>query len=98
MPKENVNSSTSTDRRVEVCWHADPANDGSGHVQVASVHHPGQSPANLAYTTMPATVTTSSAAYPDTESGWYVDLDREQINRLIRVLRRARDAAYGADA
>lgn len=24
-------------------------------------------------------------------------LDREQINRLIRVLRRARNAAYGAD-
>jgi hypothetical protein len=27
-----------------------------------------------------------------------VDLNREQINRLIRTLRRARDQAYGADA
>jgi hypothetical protein len=27
-----------------------------------------------------------------------VDLDRASINRLIRTLRRARDAAYGADA
>lgn len=27
-----------------------------------------------------------------------IDLDRGQINRLIRVLRNARDSAYGADA
>lgn len=27
-----------------------------------------------------------------------IDLDRTQINRLIRVLRTARDAAYGSDA
>jgi len=27
-----------------------------------------------------------------------VDLNREQINRLIQTLRRARDQAYGADA
>lgn len=27
-----------------------------------------------------------------------VDLSREQINRLIRTLRKARDQAYGADA
>lgn len=30
--------------------------------------------------------------------GVYSDLDRDQINRLIRALRKARDAAYGADA
>lgn len=36
---------------------------------------------------------------PDSpEAGWYTTLDRLAINRLIRVLRRARDAAYGADA
>ena len=27
-----------------------------------------------------------------------VDLERDQINTLIRTLRKARDAAYGADA
>jgi hypothetical protein len=27
-----------------------------------------------------------------------IDLNRSQINRLIRVLRQARDSAYGADA
>lgn len=29
--------------------------------------------------------------------GWHVDLDRRQVNELIRVLRRARDQAFGRD-
>jgi hypothetical protein len=33
----------------------------------------------------------------DPVSGFYVDLDRPMINKAIRVLRRARDQAYGAD-
>lgn len=32
------------------------------------------------------------------EQGWYCQLDRAGINRLIRLLRKARDAAYGSDA
>lgn len=32
------------------------------------------------------------------DKGWVVQLDREGINRMIRALRKARDAAYGADA
>lgn len=32
------------------------------------------------------------------DPGLWMDLNRAQINRLIRSLRRARDAAYGADA
>jgi len=32
------------------------------------------------------------------ERGWHAQLDRAQLNRLIRTLRRARDTAYGADA
>lgn len=30
--------------------------------------------------------------------GWFVQLDRAGINRLIRELRKARDQAFGADA
>lgn len=30
--------------------------------------------------------------------GWHVTLDRDRINRLIRVLRVARDKAFGPDA
>lgn len=32
------------------------------------------------------------------ERGWYGTYDRNGLNELIRTLRRARDAAYGADA
>lgn len=32
------------------------------------------------------------------EKGLFMDLDRAQINRLIRNLQRARDQAFGADA
>jgi len=36
---------------------------------------------------------------PGPESnGWFAQLDRDGINRLIRVLRKARDAAFGSDA
>lgn len=31
-------------------------------------------------------------------NGWYATLDRNQINQLIVVLRKARDQAFGADA
>jgi hypothetical protein len=30
--------------------------------------------------------------------GWFVDMDRDTLNEAIRVLRRARDQAFGADA
>jgi hypothetical protein len=30
-------------------------------------------------------------------NGWFVDLDRAGLNRLIRTLRKARDDAYGRD-
>lgn len=29
--------------------------------------------------------------------GWHIDMNRRTINELIRVLRRARDQAYGRD-
>lgn len=31
-------------------------------------------------------------------NGWFVQLDRAGLNRLIRTLRKARDSAYGPDA
>ena len=30
-------------------------------------------------------------------NGWFVQLTRPEINRMIRVLRKARDQAYGPD-
>lgn len=34
----------------------------------------------------------------DPFNGWFATLDREGCNRLIRSVRKARDAAYGVDA
>lgn len=34
----------------------------------------------------------------DPARGWFVTLDRNGINRLVRSLRKARDQAFGADA
>jgi hypothetical protein len=31
------------------------------------------------------------------QDGWFIDLDRRAINKLIRDLRRARNAAFGPD-
>ena len=82
MPKENIDCIAMTGLRIEVGWSAEP----SGHVQLATVH------------------TDSPIDWPEGEdpdgkfSGWHVTLDREHINRTIRSLRRARDAAFGADA
>lgn len=47
-----------------------------------------------------ATTYTHSKLTLDDEpfNGWHATLDREGINRLIRSLRKARDAAFGADA
>lgn len=42
------------------------------------------------------TVSTTSTNGP--HGGLWMDLDRAGINRLIRSLRKARDAAYGSDA
>lgn len=42
----------------------------------------------------------STVAIPlggELQQGMWVDLNRNQINRLIKNLRRARDAAYGRD-
>lgn len=45
-----------------------------------------------------ARVNISVGGKPLDDKGLFMDLDRQQINRLIRNLQRARDQAYGADA
>lgn len=44
-----------------------------------------------------ATRNTEVGDFGDPAGGWYVDLTRQDINRLIRSLRVARDRAYGGD-
>jgi hypothetical protein len=86
MPKENVDCVAMDALRVQVGWHP------NGHVQVATVH-----------TDSPATLPGEKQDHDDTPppvpfDGWHATLDREGVNRLIRVLRKARDSAFGADA
>lgn len=85
MPKENIDDVVNRDFRAEVKWVGNHQPDG--WVQLASVNQsstltlPGDNPGDP----------------PQKFEGWHVTLDREGINRLIRSLRRARDAAYGRD-
>lgn len=82
MPKTNVNCIAMEGLRVQVGWSPAP----TGTVQVASVH------------------TDSPIDWPEGQTpngkfdGWHATLDRDGLNRLIRALRDARDAAFGVDA
>lgn len=86
MPKENVRDCAVDSQRVELTWrHESP--DVEGHVQLGTVNH------NSPFT-FPATDECKGLPF----NGWFVTLDRDGINRLIRKLRLARDGAYGTDA
>lgn len=82
MPKINVNDEVVDNFRVEVHW-------GLGkYVQVAT-------------TNTKSTLRLEEGDTPETAEpfyGWHVTLDRDGVNRAIRALRKARDAAFGADA
>ncbi len=87
MPKENIDDHVSKGFRAEVKWTPGQAHQPDGWVQLATVNQA-------------STLTLDSELPGDTPQkfdGWHVTLDREGINRLIRSLRRARDAAYGRD-
>jgi len=106
MPKEQINyprvvevtcaSSDGTpnstekweDPLVNVNWRNSP--DGTGHVQV-SLDLP-EKYLRMAVESLNGDLVTGSSL------AWSPVLDRHDINRMIRALRRARDAAYGADA
>lgn len=90
MPRENINCTTDAGLRAQVSWSRD-----AEYVQLATIRarKPVVTTANV-----PGVVATSVLAVPVQSDGWFVDLNREQINRLIRVLRRARDSAFGSDA
>lgn len=88
MPKETI-ACTPTSNTVAVAWGKDMS-----QVQISTAN-----PDRLVASTVErvghgGTVTVSEAPF----DGWHADLDRESLNRLIRVLRRARDQAFGRDA
>jgi hypothetical protein len=88
MPKININDEVTDGFRVEVGW-------GPGTwVQVGTTN--ATSP--LVWPAESEDVSEEPAVKPEPFLGWFVTLNRDGINRLIRALRRARDEALGADA
>lgn len=100
MPKERIQSPSHPEMDVTVAWNREQ------YVQVASTcvdadrrlrewvemdaHDAAEGEERELKSTKPGT---SFKHF----HGWHVDLDRYQINELIRVLRRARDQAFGRD-
>jgi hypothetical protein len=76
---------------VDVRWDGE-----SGYFQMATRERDAEVPPLLTITPETVGVEHTAAAIP-VEYGWYVQLDRRGINELIRVLRRARDQAFGRD-
>lgn len=82
MPKININDEVVDGFRVEIGWEQDR------YAQVAT-------------TNVHSTLRLEDDDTPENSEpfkGWHVTLSREGINRTIRALRKARDAAFGADA
>ena len=92
MPKETIYDLSGL-YDVQIGWAPDQ------DVQIGVVTHDG---VTILQQLLPEgatlTATTSSAVSGPGFTGLWGSLDRAGINRLIRVLRRARDSAYGADA
>ena len=84
MPKEKIGGidCPDIDLVVEVGWQAYPA----GTVQVGAVQL-SNTPADEYRMKIDGKPV----------NGWYVSLDRNGLNRMIRTLRKARDQAYGRD-
>ncbi len=90
MPKERIQSTTAPEFDVTVAWGRDT------NVQVATAANDADK--RLREWTE---VADGAETQPGTSfrlfDGWHVDLTRQQVNDLIRVLRRARDQAFGRD-
>lgn len=63
----------------------------------APVVHIGWS-RGLEYVEVATVAPDGKALEPTDSNGWFAQLDRAGTNRLINLLRKARDGAYGADA
>jgi hypothetical protein len=103
MPKENINDTVTDGFRAEVGW-------SHGCVQVATTNAAStfELPADsdAASSSQPDRPSTGTERFlaavtgmgtPEPFHGWFVTLDRDGCNRMIRALRKARDAAYGRD-
>lgn len=90
MPKERIQSTTAGEFDIVVAWGRDT------HVQVATTANDADSRLR-GWTESVDGVEAPAGSSFTMFDGWHVDLTRQQVNDLIRVLRKARDQAYGRD-
>lgn len=88
MPKESVRDATTAGKLAMVGW-------SEGSVQIAAINSNVQLTPTLVYDEHG---NPHKPDDPEVIDGWWIDIDRDGINRLIKVLRLARDRAFGADA
>lgn len=87
MPHERIQPLDTPDIDVNVAWGRD-----AGYVQVSTTT---EHPERIALWREAIETTTRDGV--SLTLGLHAELDRPRINELIRVLRRARDAAFGRD-
>lgn len=84
MPKEYISSEPQERGSVKVAWGRD-----SGDIQIAVAGPVGWRTSLVDLT--------PQAVEPDNALDWHFSPNRFEINKLIRVLRTARDQAFGRD-
>lgn len=93
MPRERITTTDDTPFDVEVTWQRD-----GNLVQVNTTAYDADQRLRDWVEVDPKT---GEGTKPGTAftlfNGWHVDLDRNRLNQLIRVLRTARDQAFGRD-
>lgn len=97
MPKEYVSSEPQERGSISVSWGRD---HGSVQLTVAGPigwRHEAASTAVLDYAGDVARVVDDARIDPDNGLDWNFSPTRSEINKLIRVLRTARDQAFGRD-
>lgn len=94
MPKETI-SSTPNSNTVSVSWGKD--RPGIQLVTASSTRLVASTVERFGQGDYPAREDAQPVAEGLPFDGWYADLDRDEVNKLIRVLRRARDQAFGRD-
>lgn len=90
MPKERITSTTAGTFDVTVTWGRDTC------VQICTAASDADERLRNWTESKDGAETEPGSSFAMFD-GWHVDLNRQQINDLIRVLRRARDQAFGRD-
>jgi len=95
MPRERITSTTQPRGDLIVTWSRDSIVQIATTVNDADERLRAWTEATTGGTDQP--VPTAPGTSFRTFDGWHINLDRAGLNQLIRVLRAARDQAFGKD-